>query len=363
MSLLPIEIQNEIEETIRELAGMGDVRIKAILGKPDGTVRDTPFNRMVYITLGNGAIMQIYNDRVPIVPYKKIVIGYDASSKNPNLLQVLHLDAVYDTEEYPNLTNHAPSHRWFDYDALDVFAQQFMPLLPRAAGGTTVRVYGGPYVVNNTRRVLTNTDIDMSAYIPASGAKWVNAEIDDTGAITFNQGDEVDNRDLLLLSLIPSTEKTKKLLFSAKLYVGLENFIETPQDTDIYDPRFEGTDYSRVGGLGAGFGWEIDGALAVLDNAATQIFFTETTSISAIYFYLENTGSSGVSKFDIILNDLCPISIFDDVSDDSPEIAYNDSNQWVKVIPSINSFSEGDSLSLDILQVAPGARGLRVVFQ
>ena len=38
----------------------------------------------------------------------------------------------------------------------------------------------------------------------------------------------------------PIRTVTKKLLFSAKMYVGLTEFIQTRTDSDIFDPRFTG---------------------------------------------------------------------------------------------------------------------------
>lgn len=232
------DVQRTIEETIKSIAGGGNIQIKAVLGKSDGTV--TQSGQYVYVTLMNGAPFVVFNDRVPLVPYKKIIIGIDAFGKNPNLVQVLGFDRVYDNEVYPQVPNHKDSHRWWDYDSLEVYAEQFMPLLPRAAGGMTVRVYGGDYIANGIYGKIPNTDVDMSAECPASGAEWVNTEIDSSGTITFSHGSNVASRELLLPSDKPATPSNLKLLFSAKMYAGLVNFIQTRLDTDIFDPRFAG---------------------------------------------------------------------------------------------------------------------------
>ena len=119
---------------------------------------------------------------------------------------------------------------------------------------------------------------------------------------------------------------------------------------------------SAVAGSGA-VGLVIDGALAVVDTAAPAIMLTADTTVSTWYFRLKNRGTSGSSIFDLILTrDGVDTSILQDVYDDNRAvIAYDDANGWVKVtVPLITDFIEGDVITPNIDQVAPGASTLTV---
>lgn len=212
------------------------VEFKAVMGRADGQVKYS--QNEVYVTLMNGSVITVYNERLPRIAFHKIIIGYD--NVDPSLLQVLRFDNVYSTRPTAMITNHKESHAWYSHDPIDVYAQQFMPLLPRAISGLSVRVYGGEYKINTQFHILPTTDFDMSAEAPASGAEWVNAEIDSSGVITYNHGTNKAARELLLLEDIPVTSTTQKLLFSAKMYAGQSQFIQTRIDSDIFDPRFTG---------------------------------------------------------------------------------------------------------------------------
>ena len=213
------------------------IEFKAILGRADGTVQAED-KETVYVTLFNGDVMTIFNENVPLVPYRKIIIGYDDSDES--LLQVLRFDNVYSTRPQPNLPNHKNSHAWFSYDPIEVYAQQIMPLLPRAIGGMVVRVYGGDYYCNSVECALSSIDIDMTSEIPTSGAEWVNAEVDEFGAITFAHGANKPSREMLLPTDRPLRTASRKLLYSARMYVGMKRLVQNRISSDIFDPRFTG---------------------------------------------------------------------------------------------------------------------------
>lgn len=226
------ELRKEIDKSLEVKA----IEFKAVMGRADGEVKVS--QNEVYVTLMNGSVVTVYNDRLPRIAFRKIVIGYD--DNDPSLLQVLRFDNVYSTRPTAMITNHKESHAWYSHDPIDVYAQQFLPLLPRAIGGLSVRVYGGEYKIDTQFHVMPTTDYDLSAEAPASGAEWVNVEIDSSGVVTYNHGSNKVSRELLLPEDIPTTVSTKKLLCSVKMYIGQSRFIQTRLDSDIFDPRFTG---------------------------------------------------------------------------------------------------------------------------
>jgi len=226
------ELRKEIDKSLEVKA----IEFKAVMGRADGEVKVS--QNEVYVTLMNGSVVTVYNDRLPRIAFRKVIIGYD--DNDPSLLQVLRFDNVYSTRPTAMIVNHKESHAWYSHDPIDVYAQQFLPLLPRAVGGLSVRVYGGEYKLDTLYHVMPTTDYDLSAEAPASGAEWVNVEIDSSGVVTYNHGSNKASRELLLPEDIPTTASTKKLLCSVKMYIGQSWFIQTRLDSDIFDPRFTG---------------------------------------------------------------------------------------------------------------------------
>ena len=427
----------QIREEIQKQAEGGALEFKAVMGRADGTVKSHGSD--IYVTLYNGNVIEVYNGRLPRKPFRKIIIGFD-ESEAPGLLQVLRYDYVYNIPPALTVMNHKEQHAWFSFDPVEIYAEQIIPLLPRASTGMIVHVYGGEYMANGAYHVMLSQDIDMSAEIPATGAEWVNAEIDENGAITFNHGANKAARELLLPEDRAATSGVKKLLFSARMYAGLVNFIQTRLDSDIFDPRFTGlasggsatsldwsdllnvptefnpdlnvTDaiyprkwlksvaptvnddidlgyeksdiwidqsngdaYININNANGAADWvkvssgsseaifQVEGRLAVINSAAQPILITKETTISAVYVYLENPGTAGSTVIDIYQNDLCLTSIFSNVCDNRPEIFYDDVNGWVKVIPSVTDFVEGDVLFLSIDQAATLAENMVVILE
>lgn len=121
--------------------------------------------------------------------------------------------------------------------------------------------------------------------------------------------------------------------------------------------------WQTVGESGGGSGdliFQVEGGLAVSSSAAQPILITKDITISAVYLYCENTGDSGQTRVDITLND---VSIFDDMYPDYPILPYDDADGWVKVVPTVTEFSEGDVLKLHIEEMAAGAQNMVVVLQ
>lgn len=114
------------------------------------------------------------------------------------------------------------------------------------------------------------------------------------------------------------------------------------------------------GGGGATPVFNVDGTLAVYDNASMPIVITSGMTISTWTLYLENLGTSGSTIIDIILHRVgeADISVFDGGT--LPEIAFDDANGLVTATPTVTEFFANDVLTLNIEQVAPASASLVV---
>src|SRR3990172_8002504 len=132
-------------------------------------------------------------------------------------------------------------------------------------------------------------------------------------------------------------------------------------DGDVYG-YFTLAERAKLAGIEAGAQvndvfFSIDGALAVMENAANIILFTKPTTVYRWSFYIENKGTSGTTILDI--HYVGGASIFT-TQDNRPSITFDAASNLVTAAPDVITFVAGDVLQLDIDQIAVGATGARV---
>lgn len=416
----------------------GFTRVEAFIGDlHTGVVKvDDTNNSRIYVTIQKtGQVIQAKNNKCPNRLRFPVWIGIPENSRVPHVLESRDL---HPQTAFPEVPEH--NHTIFESDNPTwVRREQVLDGLPMPIGGMEIRIHNYPAYVDGTF-VTVHKVFDMSTYVPASGARWVNVEVDADGDISYVPGDSFASRDFLAPSAIPVTPANRKLLFSLKTYASQTGVTYTRIDSDIFDPRFsgmssgggtalavdwddildkplvfppdleyvvgryisnappdenddEGEGYRKldlwldqstgiwyicidnaegaavwqtVGEGGGGSGdliFQVEGGLSVMNSAAQPILITKDTTISAVYLYCETTGASGQTTIDVTLNDVYESSIFDDVYPVLPILPYDDANGWVKIVPTVTEFSEGDVLKLNIEEIADGAQNMVVVLQ
>ena len=116
---------------------------------------------------------------------------------------------------------------------------------------------------------------------------------------------------------------------------------------------------AMLGGIGGGQPvLQVDGPIVPLTHVGGAYICTREGNISQIYIYCEETGSAGATIVDVNLN----FATIFDTPGDRPSLAYNDANKVQKsVILSEATFTSEDLITIDIDEVATGAKGLTVV--
>ena len=214
-----------------------DLEFNAFLGNGDAVVKADDLGNVNVIDF-NGNPFVVHNSRVPLIPRLPVVVGYEGTDRKRR--QILRSLNVYSNSPYVDVPNHADSHQWFSYDPIRVSAEQFYPGLALPISGTlTVQYYGTPYYLSGVHHG-SNQVIDLSPYVPSSGAVWVTVQIDASGVISFVSSGSVASRDLLEYENIPDPSVDNKSLFAVKMYYGQTEIIKTRLDTDIIDLRFTG---------------------------------------------------------------------------------------------------------------------------
>lgn len=217
-----------------------NAEIPAFLGNLSGVVSTGETGR-VYVTLFDGEVLAVFNGKVQNVPRLPVLIGYGGTER----LQVLRSRDVYDSPHFPEVGPHGFLHTFPNPDTVPVRAEQFIPLLVEPESGLTVRIHRGSYELTDGWHPLPNQTLDLTDYVPASGAIFVLIEVDVDGALSVTEGSAVESRAMLEFSDIPAADAAKFSLAAVKLYAAQTSFIFLPSDTDIVDLRF-----GRQGGGG-----------------------------------------------------------------------------------------------------------------
>lgn len=101
-----------------------------------------------------------------------------------------------------------------------------------------------------------------------------------------------------------------------------------------------------------------DGTLAVLTSASVPYLVTQDLTVESWYIYCEDNGSSSSTIVDVNKNGT---TVFTTQSN-RPTLAHDDSNNWaISGTPEVTTFTEGDVISIDIDQIAPGAKNMLIV--
>lgn len=191
----------------------------------------------VYVTLFNGEVLTVRNTRVANVKRYPVIVGYADKSQDLEVLRMW----VGKSETSPYSTpNHASSsHTWPGYDTLWVRPEQFLPGLAIPSTGFVIKFVGFVYFASGWK-LIDNQDIDFSAQVPATGAKFLLCEVDSAGVVSFLASASVASREALTYADIPTPTVGKKPLFALKVYAGQASALKTNTYTDIIDLRWAG---------------------------------------------------------------------------------------------------------------------------
>lgn len=218
----------------------------AWLGRSDGTVIAND-NNGVYIIDFNGNVQIVLNTKVPLYPFRLVEVGY--ISESSKILEVKRLVDAYPDNRPTALPNHEKHHEWGGVDTLWVRPEQIMVglCIPDDTDPMTVQFIGFVFYLNGFH-LINNFSLDMTAYVPTTGAAWVLLQTDESGNVTTVTGTTKDNWQLLEYEDIPEPEAGNKPLVAIRLYDGQVQIWKTKARSDIVDLRWSG--YS-VGGGGA----------------------------------------------------------------------------------------------------------------
>ena len=212
-----------------------------ILGNGAGKVQVGGRPNYCYVRI-RGIPIVVYNNRTAYISSTPVLVGYD--DLQPRLLQVLSLYTT-GSNDFPSNYNVAPHHERHEFgnpaggdDVVWVHIRQFLPLRVDARGmGITIQPH---YILTSTGwvKVGTGSVIDLTPYVPVSGAAYLLVSVAKDGTITYKMGSTKFDPALLTVEDIPVPDAGDYPLASVRLYTGQNVISENQLNSDIIDLRW-----------------------------------------------------------------------------------------------------------------------------
>ena len=203
-----------------------------LLGDASGTVRIR--DHWVWVTLINGDLVKAWNQEVP---NSRPGLHIELEWRRGRWYVTRALDD-YDEPVFTGVVEHADTHARFGGDVDWVDETRILPGLVTAYSGMTVAVYALAMLGTTAWKVTSTQYVDLTSYIPASGANWLLLEMSVSGAITATAGASVSSRELLTDAGIPMPVTSGKPLAAVKMYFNQTDVVQSSTQNDIRDLRW-----------------------------------------------------------------------------------------------------------------------------
>jgi hypothetical protein len=319
----------------------------------NGSTINTGVAGIIWVRTTNGQEVTAYNRIAPSIWDTHVVLGI--SKTMPGIWQVIEVREVYTVPASSYVVNHAAQHLLSGTDTVFPDRKQILSLTILVKSGFIVRVFGGLIVtpsgwiaVNNTGTVA-NPDIDLSSYVPASGALYVSIEANSAGVLSLNVGTVFSAKEFATASDIPIPATGYYPIGFILLSEGQTSLLNTDITVaalavGLYQPYVYSTNQ------------EIAGRLAVANNVAFWIA-PQAGKMASVLIYVDTTGTSGSTTIDVNKNGTTIYT----TSGNRPSVAWNDVDKKNETIPDITIFSKGDIFTFDIDAIAAGAKDLNII--
>lgn len=193
----------------------------AVLGDLSGTV-STGTNGMVYARMTNGQVVTAFNRIAPLVFDLQVVIG--RSKSLPNVWQVMFVRENYLTPAADGaVAAHHSQHEFPSQDTIWIDRKQMtsLTILVSDADNFLIQVFGALVRTKNGIVMIDNTELDVSTYLPATGAVYVAIECDEDGALSLHEGDLIPTLDAATIADVPMPGPGKYTIGFVALREGL----------------------------------------------------------------------------------------------------------------------------------------------
>lgn len=195
-------------------------QVPAVLGDLSGNV--SAGGSLVYARLDNGYPIIAVNYIAPLIFDLHVLVGRNKSQ--PGFFQVISVREAYVNPQSEFVKYHHEQHEYDDVspgpDIAWIRRKQFLPftVLVKDPVGFIVQVYGNVFLGASGFAMVDNQEVDVSSYVPTSGALFVVIETNDSGVLSINEGDGFGSPELSAIDNIPTPAVGKYPLAAVLLF-------------------------------------------------------------------------------------------------------------------------------------------------
>lgn len=243
MALKARNIKRKVEKLFKRANGEWEQVTTAALGNGDGVVRSDT-DGLIYARLRNGETVKVYNDIAPDDFDVRVLIG--RKKEQPTLWRVIAVRDAYAIPQAPRVKYHAEQHMFRAPDEIPIDRKQIIQLTIIVSDGAAfaVTVYGGVIRTASGIARVDTQPMDLSSYVPATGAVFVSIEADSGGDLSVNTGTGFASPAIALPSYVPIPDAGKYMIGFVLLWEAMEELT----DDEIAVPFPLAADYSGLGG-------------------------------------------------------------------------------------------------------------------
>lgn len=215
----------------------------AVIGKADGTVLTGTKGEIYVRNLLNGQVLSVYNFVVPNRATLQVEVG-----RRVDQLGLWQVKGALETYDQPaggiSVSYHAEQHQFPNGDTVFINRKQIMALTVLVSDGENfiVRVYGSAVRTATGIAKISTQAVDLSSYVPTTGAVYLSIEADVNGAVSVHEGTGFASPAVAAVGDIPVPEAGKYMLAFILLWEGMEEL----KDDQIVVPIALDTDYSGL---------------------------------------------------------------------------------------------------------------------
>lgn len=365
-------LRKTLKRVVKPQTGWLDV-FPAVIGTEDGTV-DTGTPGVIYVrNVLNGQTLRVHNAVAPAIATLQVEVGRRV--EDPGLWQVKGVRESFATPASSgNVAYHAAQHTFPEPDTVWIDRKQLLPLtvLVSDADNFIVQIYGATVRTMNGVAIITTQEVDLSTYVPATGALYVNIETDDDGVLSVHSGTGFDAPELAAVSDVPVPTAGKYML----AFVLLTEGMTTLSNDNIRVPVALETNPLNFSAASTVHTYEqlvyeintpnapmncptinIEGALATATGVGGAWIAEQDGEIESFLIYCRNNGSSGSTIVDVNKNGTTIFS----TSGNRPTFGNTDTAPVESARPDVYTFVKGDVFTFDIDAIATGAETLTLV--
>jgi hypothetical protein len=221
---------SKLRKALRKLnkpqSGWMDV-FPAVIGKADGTVLTGVAGEIYVRNVLNGQTLTVHNAVAPNVATLQVEVGRRVEF--PNLWQVKGVREAFSAPAgQGGVAYHFAQHVYPAADSGLFPRKQIRELtvLVADAANFVVQVYGGQVRMAGGMALIKSQQIDLTLYIPAAGAVYVNIEADVDGVLTVNAGTAFGAKELATAGDIPVPVAGQRRVATVILFESMEALLD-----------------------------------------------------------------------------------------------------------------------------------------